>query len=246
MIIKTFNLVFFGLLLFVVLLIFLLWFFFRNKSEKFRKNLIIGLSLLNIIFFFVYKLFLSIDKEFLAINQIDKFNWWSELPLQLCNINMFVIPLSLILNKKFLMGFSFFIAPLGALMSFLFPEPAFTGYSIFLMRNIGFYFTHSLIIVLGISLCTLGFFRPNYRYLPSIVITLIALASLMHGVNVILRATVCPHANYFFTFPTDISLLSLFYKWISIPLLYLLPGLIILGIYAYLVTTPFMIFKRKV
>lgn len=245
MIIKAFNVVFFGLILFLAQIIVLLWFICRNKSTKFRKILIIVLSIANIIFFFVYKYFLSQDQEFLIINDIDKFNWWNELPLQLCNINMFIIPLSLILNKKFLMGFSFFLAPLGALLSFMFPEPAFTGYSLFLMRNIGFYLTHGMIIVLGISLCTLGFFKSNFRILPAIALTLLALACLMHGVNVLLRATVCPYANYFFTYPADISLLALFYRWIPVPLLYLLPGLVILAVYTSGVTLPFVLRKRK-
>ena len=244
MIIEAFNLVFIGLLLFFALLTFLIWYFFRDKSEKFRKHLIIYFSVFNIVFFFVYKIFLSIDREYLAISNITSFNWWNELPLQLCNINMFIIPLSLILNKKFLMGFAFFIAPLGAFMAFLFPETAFSGYSLLLMRNIGFYFTHGFIIVLAISLCTLGFFKPSFRLIPSICATLVFLAVIMHGVNMLLRATVCSYTNYFYTFPVDISLLSLFYQLISIPLLYLLPGLVILGIYAGLITLPFTL-KHK-
>jgi uncharacterized membrane protein YwaF len=226
MIIEMFNSVFMAYLLLIVMSIVLLWFFLRKKSEETRKWVIIGLCLFNILFFFVYKGFLAADREYRAIQD---FSWWGELPLQLCNINMFIIPASLWSRKKFLAGFSFFIAPLGALMAILFPEPAFTGYNIFLMRNIGFYTTHGLLIVLGISLCTLGFFKPNFRIMPKILLMLIVLSLVMHGFNILLRSTVYAKANYFYTYPTDISILKLFYTWLPVPYLYEIFGIGILA-----------------
>lgn len=205
--------------------------------------MIICLCIFNIVFFFIYKGFLSIDKDFLKINNLENFNWWSELPLQLCNINMFIIPIALFTNKKFLMGFSFYIAPLGAIIALLFPEPAFTGYNIFLMRNIGFYLTHGLLIVLGISLCIFGFFKPNFKMIPKILLTLFILSLFMHGINTILRQTVCPHANYFFTYPTEISISKLFYSWLPIPYLYQIFGVAIFGIYTFIITLPFFLIK---
>jgi uncharacterized membrane protein YwaF len=241
MIIAMFNPVFMVYLLLIVLTIVLIWFFLRKKSESTRKWVIIGLCLFNILFFFIYKGFLSSDKEY---RTIQDFSWWSELPLQLCNINMFIIPAALLSRKRFLAGFSFFIAPLGALMAIMFPEPAFTGYSVFLMRNIGFYTTHGLLIVLGICLCTLGFFRPNFKIMPKMLLTLVIASLLMHGFNTLLRSTVCNNANYFYTYPTDISILKLFYSWLPVPYLYEIFGIGILGIYASLVTLPFVIFKK--
>ena len=57
--------------------------------------------------------------------------------------------------------------------------------------------------------------------------------------NLILRATVCPYANYFFTYHVDISILNLFWSWIHLPLLYLLPGIVILLAYMLLVSLLF-------
>jgi uncharacterized membrane protein YwaF len=245
MIIEAFNLVFILYLSFLILLTVLIWYFLKDKSEQTRKWFIIGACLFNIVFFFIYKGFLSVDKEFIEISNLQKFSWWSELPLQLCNINMFIIPVSLIWKKKFLMGFSFFIAPLGAVMALMFPEPAFAGYNFFLMRNIGFYMTHGLLIVLGISLSTLRFFKPNFKLIPKILLTLVVLSLAMHGFNSILRSSICPQANYFFTYPADISILTMFYKWLPVPYLYLVFGVIILGMYMTLVTTLFLISKNK-
>ncbi len=67
------------------------------------------------LFFVLYKGLLSQDGDFLEVSHMEKFNWLNELPIQLCNINLFLIPIGLKRRDRALMGFSFFVAPLGAL-----------------------------------------------------------------------------------------------------------------------------------
>ena len=120
-----------------------------------------------------------------------------------------------------------------------FPERAFTGSSLFLLRNIGFYGTHVLIFVLGISVVTLGLYKPTVKGVIKPVITVFCLATTMFIFNTILRNTVSPEANYFYTYQTNIPLLSTFWEWLPVPLLYevftvfiLVPYcLLIIGIY---------------
>lgn len=234
MIIKPFNAVHIGLFVFAAAVIVALYFALYRADEDTKKWVVVAICAANVIGFFLYKFALSRDAEFLRVNCISRFNWWNELPLQLCNINMFLIPIGLLTKKRAVMGFSFFVAPLGAVMALLFPEPAFTGFSLFLPRMLGFYGTHIVIFICGISLATLGLYRPQLRDFPGIYLTLICLACGAHVLNLVLRRTVCPFANYFFTYPADISILRLFFKWIHVPLLYLVPGLAILG--AYMIT----------
>lgn len=230
-IIKPFNTVHIGLFVFAAAVIMLLYFCLSRAEERTRKWVIVAICIANIVGFFIYKAALSHDADFLRINGIGRFNWWNELPLQLCNINMFLIPIGLLTGRRSIMGFSFFVAPLGAVMALVFPEPAFCGYSLFLPRMLGFYGTHIVIFICGISLATLGIYRPRLGDFPGIYLTLCCLAGGAHAVNLILRRTVCPFANYFYTYPADISILRLFWHWIPCPLLYLLPGLLILGAY---------------
>ncbi len=246
MIIKPFNAVFFLLLALGVALIVGLWLLARKRSERFKSILIVSICCANIVFFFVYKAFLSVDREFLEICGLTRFNWFAELPLQLCNINMFLIPLGILTKKRALLGFAFVVAPLGALMAILSPEPAFTGYSLLLPRMLGFYLTHLLILVCGISLAVLGFFRPRFRDLPKILITVVLLALGIHLVNLLLRATVCEGANYFFTCGAGgVGLLEMFWSWIPVPYLYELPAIAILAIYAALLCLGFRLAEKK-
>ena len=220
MIIETFNYVYFLVVAFTVLLTVLVYFLLKNKSEKTKIIVLSSISLCNAAFFFLYKYWLSIDEEFLMINNLEKFNWWSELPLHLCNISMFMIPLGLILKNNFLKSYAFFISPICAFMALTFPETAFTNSNIFLLRNIGFYLTHILIIVTGVSIVPLKLYKPSYKGIIAPIATAGVLATIMFGVNSILRSTVSPEANYFFTHGTELPILSTFYSICPVPLLY--------------------------
>ena len=112
MIIRPFNAVFSGVLVLAFAAIILMWLMLRQKSEKMRTMTIVIICCFNIIAFFIYKFALSHDTEFLNINHLKHFNWFNELPLQLCNINMFLIPIGLLTKKRFILGFSLLKSPL--------------------------------------------------------------------------------------------------------------------------------------
>ena len=230
MIIRPFNAVFFAVMALVAALALGLKHFAQTHSRSRSRALLTAICACNIVFFFIYKGFLSVDPEFLAVSGQEKFNWFSELPLQLCNINMFLIPIGMLTNRKSVMGFSFYVAPLGAMMAMLFPESAFTGYSLLLPRILGFYGTHALLVACGLSLAGMDFYQPSMKEAPRVLGVYVTLTLAAHALNMILRATVCPEANYFYTYGADISVLNLFWRMIPHPLLYELPApLLLLG-----------------
>lgn len=245
MIIRPFNPVFFGLLAVIVLSLAGIRRFGKTHTLRQRQWLLIGLSAANLVLFFVYKGCLSVDREFLVLSGLERFNWFSELPLHLCNINLFLIPLGVLTRRRSLLGFSFYVAPLGAAMALLFPEASFTGFSLFTPRILGFYLTHALLIVCGLALALLDFYRPVPRDYPGVVGTFVLLALGAHLVNILLRATVCPGANYFFTFGADVSILNLFWRFIPRPFFYELPSLLILLGYMGLVQLVFWVLETS-
>lgn len=107
-----------------VLLIFLL---LRGKPEARRSRFLIGVCFFNLALFAGYKLSLSMDAAYVRVCYPNGFNIFNELPLHLCNINLLLIPLGVWKRNRSIMGFSFFVALLGALMALIFPAPLLYG-----------------------------------------------------------------------------------------------------------------------
>ena len=75
----------------------------------------------------------------------------------------------------------------------------------------------------------------------NIPMILMIFALIVFGFNMLLRFTgLHPKANYFFSVETEGNfLLEMFYKILPYPFLYLLPSIVILGVYMALVTSGF-------
>ncbi len=247
-IIRPFNTVFLATFAAFLLLLIVASLLLRGKSEKVRSGVLVGACCVTLIGFFFYKYFLSIDADFNVITaNMGGFNWWGELPLQLCNINMILIPIAVLKKSRPLMCFGFFLAPLGALMALLMPANGFDGYSLLLPRMIGYYGTHFMIVIEGLALVTFGLYRPKYRDIPRTILTAFVIALSVFCVNMLLRwSGLHPKANYFFAVETEGNfLLEIFHNWIPYPFLYLLPCILILGVYMTVVTTPFALADRS-
>ena len=219
----------------------------RGKSDRAKRAVLVVACLVTLAGFFVYKYFLSIDAEFDRLTAATGgFNWWGELPLQLCNINMILIPVAVLLDRRELLSFAFFVGPLGALMALLMPGTGFDGFSLLLPRMLGYYGTHFMIIIEALALAVFGLYRPRFRDIPKTLAAMFVIALAVFGVNMFLRWTgLHPHANYFFSVETEGNfLLELFHRLLPFPYLYLLPSLCILVPYMLLIALPFELADR--
>ncbi len=247
-ILRPFNSLFCGVFAAFILLLVLASLAVRRKSERTKKIVIVIACLLTLIGFFVYKYFLSIDADFDRLTQsMGGFNWWGELPLHLCNINMLLIPVAVLTGKRPLLSFCFFVGPLGALMAVVMPGTGFDGYSLLLPRMLGYFGTHFMIIIEALAIVAFGLYRPRFRDLPGTCLTLFCVALATFGINMLLRWTgLHPKANYFFSVETEGNfILDIFYRWIPVPFLYLLPSIVILLIYMALITLCFTLPEKK-
>ncbi len=244
LIINPFNLVYFGYLALNVLLIVVITLLFKNKSEKTKSIVILSISLFNIIFWIAYKIVLWIGNKDLASTGFQ-FNIWRELPFQLCNISLILVPVGLLLNKKTFYAYGFYVGVLGAFMAVTFPCLGFCNTSILGLHNIGFYGTHGIIMVVGILLVTLGFLKPSFEDIPSLVILLIMLSIFAYDLNHIIFELTHTKANYFYVIePEGISILELFWKILPIEFFYLVFGVLVLIIYALIINVSFLISKK--
>ena len=220
----------------------------RGRSERTRSLVLIAACVVTLIGFVIYKYFLSLDSDYNVITAgMGGFNWWGELPLQLCNINMLLIPIAVLKKSRPLMCFSFFLGPLGALMALLMPGNGFDGYSLLLPRMLGYYGTHFMVVIEGLALASFGLFRPRFRDLPKAALAVLGIAFAVFLFNLLLRWTgLHPKANYFFSVETEGNfLLELFHSWLPFPFLYLIPSFGILIPYMLLVTIPFELADRR-
>lgn len=239
LIMKPFNIAFFVLLIFGFILLWIITKVLNGAKEGPKRTTYVIICILTIIGYFAYKYTLSLDAEYnVAYAAYGGFNWWQELPLHLCNVHMLLMPIAVLTKKRPLLGFCFFVAPLGALMALVMPGPGFSGYSILLPRMIGYYMTHLMVIIEAILLYTLDYYRPEYRDFPSTCGTLIAVSIVIFGIDLALKySKLCTNPNYFYLLDTEGNpVLEIFYRLIPYPYLYTLPCLLILAVYILVIT----------
>ncbi len=248
MVITPVNGVFIGTFAAFIALLVIASVLLKGKSEKAKKTVLISTCVVTLVGFIVYKYFLSIDDEWDRLNAgMGGFNWWGELPFQLCNVNMILIPVAVLLKNRSMMCFCFFLGPLGAMMALFMPGTGFDGYSLLLPRMLGYYGTHFMVVIEGWAIVTFGLFKPTLRDLPKAVLTSLLIAFAAFALSMVLRWTgLHEGANYFFTVETEgNALLDIFHGWLPFPFLYIIPCTLILVPYMLLITVPLTWYERK-
>lgn len=241
MIIKTFNPVFWCLAAFFALLTFVLARILRPKPLKTRKRFLIWFYLAFLALFFVYKYMISIDPEYCEIAGYGEFTWFNELPLNLCNIVLWLTPVAVASMSPALLCFVSFCGLVGPLCAILMPFAGFDGYSIFIPRVAGFYITHFGALTVCPLLAALRIYRPRAKDVLRTVLTLLAISVPITLINWLMRATgVNPSANYLFTWtPENNFILAFFYRLIPVPFLYVLPVTLLVTPLFYLIAFAF-------
>lgn len=239
-ILKPFNGAY--ILTFSVYLVFwtAMYFILRKKETEKRAKFVAWSMIVTLIGFIVYKYFISIDEAYSVIcYEAGKgaFNWWGELPLHLCNVNTILIPVGIFGKKKGLLNYCTYCGPLGALMALVMPAIGFSGYSMFLPRVIGYYFTHWMVFFGSLAIGIMNIQRPKKKDIWKTVLIIIVITTVIFGINMFLRLThIYDNANYFYTVVTEGNpILEIFHRFIPVSYFYILPCLLILIPYLYLV-----------
>ena len=242
------NILFFALLAFFLFVLAVLSFVMRIEGDLAGRIVLSVMCAMTTVGFFIYKYWLSIDKEYSELKAskgMGEFNWWGELPLQLCNINMLFIPFAVLFQIRALEAFCFFSAPLGALMALIMPGKEFENFSILLPRMIGFFGTHFMILIEGLAIMTFGLYRPAFTDILPALLTALLILFCISVINMLMRWTgIYPNANYFFSIETEGNFfLEIFHKWIPVPFLYMTPCILILAVYMVLFIGLFSLFS---
>lgn len=201
-----------------------------DEAVKENRRFLAGLGLLTVCYLAVYKILLSQVPDF-------DFHAWHELPLQPCNVIALLSIAAVLTDSRILKGVCFYGGAVFAVMALLMPESGFAEVALLSVKGLGFYGFHGLVLVLSVSFATLGVYRPRYRDIPAVLAALAALCTLAHGVNLLLRATVYPEANFFFTCGLQGNpVLDALKAVIPVNLLYEMPLLLPMGLLCLLMT----------
>lgn len=127
---------------------------------------------------------LEVSRQIWAIS-MGNYLWSEMLPLHLCGIQIFLMPLMLKTKKPLLKNFVYLTAFPGALAALLFNETVFYKYPVFHFQSIQTFVIHTLIMSVPIFMMVFENFRPKLSYiLPSTA--LLAVIAIFDGlVNVI-------------------------------------------------------------
>lgn len=195
-----------------------------KKSRPQRRTVMLVMSIFVFAYWLAYKVGLYLEPGY-------EFRFWDELPLHLCNITAIISIVAVASNRKILLGFCFYVGTLGALMAMFLPDSNFTGVAFSSAKGWGYWGFHALLIAQSISLAVTGLYRPEYDEIPRILGVVMLVAAAMHVVNLFMRATVFPEANYFYTFGIPGNpLTDLLQKLIPTNLLFLMPMVLPVGL----------------
>ncbi|MDR3051085.1 MAG: YwaF family protein [Oscillospiraceae bacterium] len=203
----------------------------HKKPQMYRRDVLLALCLINAVYLLLYKAYI------LWIDPTYHTGFWYELPLQLCNAITYLLIIGIALGSRAVLLFCFYCGVLSAPLTILMPDERFVGNSIFLLRNIGYYGTHAMLMISVVSLVTLGVYEPRYRDVPKALASLLLYGSVTFLFNLWLRNTVAPNANYCYLFqPNGSAVLEALYSLTQGPYTYLFPVLLPGGMAMYLIT----------
>ncbi len=210
-------------------LVFLILLSFKSRSQQSRHRFLLFLSLINAIAYIVNWWFFYIRGD----------NIMTLLPLQLCNIAVFLIPIALITKKPILMDFVFYLCGLGGLAAIIAVS---TDYSdTYSMMTFSFYVFHFSVFLIPLLNSIWGFhkLKPNIKSALKLSLMVLVVSGTLHLFNLFINTVYHIPANYFFTIK-DLSTpinpaFALFAKWIPYDYFFLLFALPVLYLYMTIV-----------
>lgn len=196
----------------------------QKKPREQKLHFMKVLSGAGLVFLLAYKVWIFFDPGYDAV-------FFDELPLNLCNIALVISYFAAKKDQRLLQAFLFYVSTLGAAMALLTPSEGFYDVPLYLARCIGYWGFHLLVLVISIGYVTLGIYQPRLRDIPYACLMLATLGALAHGCNTLLRATVSPTANYFFTYGINGNFITdALLRLIPRPFIFMLPLLLPLAL----------------
>lgn len=137
---------FFMMLALTAAMVLIIYKIMKDRTKRQKQVFLSVFYAVNLLIFFLYKYALSVDPEYPGIMGIDRFCWYDELPLHICNIVLLLMTFVPFSDRRFLLADAYIFSVLGGTVAVLLPVAGFTGCSVFLPRVTGYYFTHMMVL----------------------------------------------------------------------------------------------------
>lgn len=232
------------LLLINIVYIILLCLILKNKSRKTQTITLVIINALCVLLF--------VGRMFFGWESSRIYNHGSKvtlLPLEFCNINIFITLITIITKSKFLQQYLYFASMLGALIPLIiFPECHMitNGNNLFHYMFVDYWFIHTNLFAIPIVMIACGWFKPSIHYILKILLMVFAVFTFVFICSTILRNFEgFESANYMYCYnDTNLPILKQLHHLIPYPYIYLLPIILPLSIVLYLMGLPFCLKRR--
>jgi len=241
MLIEPFNLTHILTITTIPILIFLgIYFPIKKRDEGTKQRILLFICYFNAILYVVYKIVQANEASY-------AFDIFTNLPLHFCNLNLILIPLAIHTKSRTLHAYQlYFGVPLAAL-ALITVYPTFLSRPIWYFTPLVYFYYHSMLAVLPLILVKLKLYIPSFKVVWQPTLMLIALATTIHIVNVVFRATgIANESNYFFTYGLEGDFFTeLLWGILPYNFFFLLPALLLFVPYVFLVTLPFHLSAKR-
>lgn len=233
------------LLLIDAIIFFLVIFLLRKKSQKFQRNFLIILNIICAIIF-AGRMFFGWEGARIY-NEGTKS---SLLPLELCNINIYISLIALISNKKFLNNYMYLVTMVGGMIPLIvFPDCHMitNGNNLFHYMFFDYWIIHSSLVFIPIAMLCWKFFTPDIKSIYKVTLLVAGIYLFDFIACLILRNfEMFNNANYMYCMNhNNLPILRDLYALIPYPFLYGLPLAIPISIVFVLMCLPFYLCERK-
>ena len=167
------------------------------------------------------------------------------LPFELCNMNIFITLIALLINKKFLNNYLYFVSLLGGIIPLLvFPDCHMitAGRNIFHYMFFDYWIIHTHLVAIPIVMIATNMFKPEIKQVPHVLVTTVCIYFFCFVASITLRNFKSfEGANYMYSmYHNNLPVLKQLYSVLPVPFLYALPIAIPITGVLYLMGLPFI------
>ena len=146
----------------------------KNRSDKTKRNVLLIICCFNALLYLSYKIV-----QAQPTHDYD-FDIFLNLPLHFCNINLILLPISILTKNKYLMAYQFYFGTILATLALVTIDPAFRAKPLFEFTCLVYFYYHSMLVVLPVLLVKFKIFTPSFKVIWQPTLILIGLAFIMH------------------------------------------------------------------